>query len=112
MVLQLHYIWFEITLLKGIKWHHFTQKLKLLIANHGLNKPGHGTIRERWLFSPDARNIAMKIHVTLFTLPLASLLEASHHVGCYDEIMRRKRNLASRFKAVGTPIANAHLRWA
>ena len=99
-------------LLKGINWHHFTQKVKLLIAKHELNKPEHGTKRERWLFSPDARNIAMKIHVTLFTLPLASLLEASHRVGCYNEVMRRMRILASRFKAFGTPIKNARLRWA
>ena len=42
----------------------------------------------------------------------ASLLEASHHVGCYYEIMRRRRNLPSRFKAFGTPVTNAHLRRA
>ena len=59
---------------------------------------------------PDASNITMKIQVTLFTLPLASLLEASHHVGCYDEIMRRKRNLASRFKVVGTIEVGIDLR--
>jgi len=35
----------------------------------------------------------MKIHIALLTLPLASLLEASHHVGSYDENMRRKQNL-------------------
>ena len=72
----LHYIQFETISPKGINWHHFTQKPKLLIGKHGLNKPGHGVIRERWLFSPDASNIAMEIHVTLFTLLLAS-----HHVG-------------------------------
>ena len=76
-------------------------------GKHGLNIPGNGAIRERWLFSPDACNIAMEIHLTLFTLPLASLLEASHHVGCYDEIMRRKRNMPSRFKGFGTPITSA-----
>lgn len=78
----LHYKQFKIILLKGINCQHFTQKPKLLIVKHRLNKPRHE--KTGLLFSPYAHNISMKIHI------------AFHHVGCYDDNMRRKQNLWPR----------------
>ena len=50
---------------KGYKMASFYPETQLLIAKHGLNKPGHGTMRERWLFSPDASNITAKMNLPL-----------------------------------------------
>ena len=47
----------------------------------------------------------MKIYITFLTLQLPSVLEATYHVGDYDQIMRRKQNnLPFRFKAVRTSV--------